>query len=57
MVGTFPPNAGGIWGRGRNATEEDYRMINNLTNNYFNGRTNALAANTIPEIQPNHFTN
>jgi hypothetical protein len=57
MVGTYPPNAGGIWGRSRNAAEEDYRMISDLTHNYYNGRTNALAASTIPEIQPNHFTN
>ena len=57
MVGTYPPNAGGIWGRGRSATEEDYMMINDLANNYYNGRTNVLAATTIPEIQTNHFTN
>jgi hypothetical protein len=44
MVLYVPFNASGIKGRGRSATAEDLRYMNDFTNNYFFGGTNVLAA-------------
>ncbi len=47
MVTTFPSNAGGIGGRGSNATEEDIRIMNKFTTNFYHGGTNSLAAESL----------
>jgi hypothetical protein len=44
MVRYYPSNAGGIEGRGRIATEEEMRDMNEFTQNNFNGGTIFLAA-------------
>ena len=47
MVATFPSNAGGIGGRGSNATEEDIRIMDKFTTNYYHSGTNSLAAESL----------
>ena len=46
MVAYCPSNAGGIWGRWRNATKEDELGTYEITRNYYTGGTNVLAANS-----------
>ena len=55
MVASFPSNEGGIGGRGRNATEEDYTLVDELARNYYHGGTNILAANSQTNNQTNHY--
>ena len=45
MVASCLSNASGIGGRWRSATEEDELGINKITQNYYTGGTNVLAAN------------
>jgi hypothetical protein len=47
MVATSPSNASGIGGRGSNTTEEDIRIMNEFTTNYYHGGTNSLAAESL----------
>jgi hypothetical protein len=56
MVAYFPSNDGGIGGRGRNATEEGYALVDELTRHYYHGGTNVLAANIKTHTQPHRST-
>jgi hypothetical protein len=55
MVRSAPSNDGGIGGRGKSATVEDFMYMNKFTTNYFVGRTNVLAAKQpIPFFTPHY---
>jgi hypothetical protein len=56
MVAYIPFNDSGIGGRDRNATEEGYALVDELTRNYIHGGTNILAANIQTLNQPHQYT-
>jgi hypothetical protein len=52
MICYYLSNAGGIGGRGRIATEEEMRDMNEFTQIYFDGGTNVLAAKQQINVTP-----